>query len=219
MIANRLFSPRRIGVCGSSKRLKPNAAEFCRALGRRLAADKLAKIVSGGTKQRKGQPAGDFAADWWIVSAARDKMNAEVVFKRIVTVVRDDASGTTGFRAGTEQRARGRTSEARRISFVRDVDALIAVAGRGGTDQELALAIEHDIRALPVPTFGGSARKYWDAYRPDLIGALRIDEQRACRWEQPAPTEPERLQDLANEMVEALFSSLPAAPLCDHAVS
>lgn len=77
---------------------------------------------------------GDFAADWWIVSAARDAMDPDVVFERIVTVVRDDSSGTAGFRVGAEQRARGRTSEARRISFVRDVDGLIAVGGRGGTN-------------------------------------------------------------------------------------
>jgi predicted Rossmann-fold nucleotide-binding protein len=209
MMTGKLFSPRTIGVCGSSKGLPPEAAEFCRALGRRLAEDSLARIVSGGTKKRQGTPEGDFAADWLIVDAARAVMDPNVVFERIVTVIRDDGSGTTGFRVGAERRARGKTGEARRINFVRDVDALIAVGGRGGTSQELALAIEQDVRVLPAPTFAGSAREFWDAYRPDLVKALRIDEERAHRWENAVLTEPGKVQELAIEMVDALFNSLP----------
>jgi predicted Rossmann-fold nucleotide-binding protein len=204
-----LFSSRRIGVCGSSKGLTPEAAEFCRALGRRLARDPLAKIVSGGAKKRRGTTDGDLAADWWIVSFARDAMDGRAAFERIVTVVRDETDDAVGFHIGTEQRARGKTSEARRITFVRDVDALIAVAGRRGTDQELALAIEHDIRVLPVPSFGGAAREFWDAYRSDLIKSLRIDDRVARRWEATPPGAAAPLQALANDMVDVLFDSLP----------
>jgi hypothetical protein len=136
-------------------------------------------------------------------------MAPSVVFQRIVTVIRDDSSETLGFRIGAEQYSRGRTSEARRISFVRDLDGLIAVGGRGGTNQELALAIEHDIHVLPVPTFGGAAREYWDAYRTELLTALRIDDALACQWQQPAPADPQQLYSLADCMVATFFRSLP----------
>jgi predicted Rossmann-fold nucleotide-binding protein len=209
MTPQALFSPRKIGVCGSSKELSREGAAFCNALGRRLAAAERIKIVSGGTKKRLGTAKDDFAADWLIISAAQKAMNPGLVPERIVTVVRDDASGTMGFTAGAETRARGRTSEARRISFVRDLDGLIAVGGRGGTNQELALAIEHDVHLLPVPTFGGAAREYWKAYRSDLIMALRITERIAQQWERRAPTEQVKLRRLADGMVKAFLRSLP----------
>jgi hypothetical protein len=66
----QLFSPRTIGVCGSSRHLTREASEFCRALGRRLAGESLARIVSGGTKRRANADEEDYAADWLIVSAA-----------------------------------------------------------------------------------------------------------------------------------------------------
>ena len=84
-----LIAPRTIGVCGSSRGLPPEAIPFCGALGRRLARDSRARIVSGGTKQRSGAREGDLAADWLIVSAACDALSPDVVRERIVTVVQD----------------------------------------------------------------------------------------------------------------------------------
>jgi predicted Rossmann-fold nucleotide-binding protein len=200
-----------IGVCGSSKELSSEAATFCGALGRRLAQDPLARIVSGGTRRRAGRPSDDLAADWLIVNAACETIGPDHELERVVTVLRegDPHDETEAFRKGTERRARGKTGEARRISFVRGLDALIAVGGRGGTAQELALAIEQHIRVLPVPTFDGRAREFWDAYRSDLLTELRIDEERAARWESPPELTPRTLQELADEMVDMLFRSLP----------
>jgi len=150
---------------------------------------------------------GDFAADWHMVTAARETLG-NAASERIMTTQRQDQGGTVGFSIGKELRPRGRTSEARRISFVRSLDALIAVAGGGGTDQELALAVENQIPILPVPAFPGAALDYWKAYRSELIAALRIDEVRASAWEQPPPNESATLRALADEMVDALVNSL-----------
>ena len=118
MSAEKLFAPRNVGVCGSSKELSSEAASFCQALGRRLARESLATIVSGGTK-RHDQTAeeNDLGADWLIVDAARTALDPTAVLERIVTVLRDDFSARTGFRTGTERRSKGKTGEARRISF------------------------------------------------------------------------------------------------------
>jgi len=162
MDSGKLFSPRQIGVCGGSRGLSQRAVEFCKALGRRLAQDPYARIVRGGTKQHASAKSGEFAADWLIVNAASEQLSksSTLVSERIVTIVREDeGSGAVGFSIGSERRARGKTGEARRISFVRDLDALIAVGGGMGTRQELALAIEHDIPVLPVPTFPVQHRK------------------------------------------------------------
>lgn len=209
MATVNLFSPRKIGVCGSSTKLTSEAVKFCQALGRCLARHPQAKIISGGTKKRKWTLPGHFAAEWWIVTAAQKVMAPDVVSERIVTVIRAGSSGALVFSIGAEQYPRGRTSEARRISFVRGLDGLIAVGGGGGTRQELALAIEHDIPVLPVPTFGGAAHEYWHAYRRELMTALRIDDTLARHWEKPAPTDPRELCTLADGMVETFFSSLP----------
>lgn len=214
----RLLVPREVGVCGSSKGLSEGAAEFCGALGRRLALESSVVIVSGGTKKRANTSEGDCAVDWHVVTAARAELGDEnIVSRRIVTVVREDTSDTTSFAIGQKRQARGKTGHARRISFVRDLDALIAVGGRGGTEQELALAIEYHIPVLPVPTFIEKtrpgvfqARDYWNLYRDELIRDLGIDEERASRWEQqPPPTKPQSLRELADDMVAALLRSLP----------
>jgi len=209
MDSGKLFSPRQIGVCGGSRGLSQRAVEFCKALGRRLAQDPYARIVSGGTKQHASAKSGEFAADWLIVNAASEQLSksSTLVSERIVTIVREDeGSGAVGFSIGSERRARGKTGEARRISFVRDLDALIAVGGGMGTRQELALAIEHDIPVLPVPTFPGAAQEVWKAYGTDLIRALRINKNRATRWQRGRSPNSIRL---AREMVDALFASLP----------
>jgi hypothetical protein len=164
--------------------------------------------VSGGAWKRHDTSDDDLAADWWIVSAARDAIPAERVGERIVTVVRDDDDKTTGFRIGTEERARGRTSESRRILFIRDIDALIAIGGRGGTRQELALAWEQHIGVLPVPCFAGAAREFWEAYRSDLLIALGIDDDVARRWERVGSGS-ETGEALVAEMVDVLLKSLP----------
>ena len=214
MEAPRLLSLRKVGVCGSSKGLKKQAIAFCGAIGDTLAKADNVVIVSGGTKLSKNPRPTDYAAEWYVVSAAertlRELPEHPSVNKRIVTVVTDEDSteGNT-FRIGTVRHPRGKTREARRFSFVRRVDALMSVAGRGGTAQELALAMELELPVLPVPMFGGASKEYWDAYRKDLIRKLRLDAATIARWEQPPPKEEERLRALASEMVRVLLASLP----------
>src|SRR5205085_79297 len=127
-----------------------------KAVGTELAKNDSIVIISGGSYRRTGASTNDLATDWHIVNAAalaiRDRWGEDAVDQRIETVIpRDvDASSTPAhqhdadepFRIGTLKRARGKTREARRFSFVRSLDGLFAVAGRGGTAQEMALAIE-----------------------------------------------------------------------------
>ena len=54
----------------------------------------------------------------------------------------EEPDASQRFRIGSLRYPRGRTSEAQRFSFVRDLDALISIAGGQGTAQEIALAHE-----------------------------------------------------------------------------
>jgi hypothetical protein len=213
MTPHKLFAPRRIGVCGSSKDLPAEAVWFCESVGRRLATEAHVVIVSGGSRKRDDVAEGNLATDWHIVNAAAEAIQRagrpEQVEAQIETVVGDDLGKGGYFSMGAHRRARGRTREARRFSFVRSVDALLAVAGRGGTTQELALAAELDIPLMPVPLFGGAAADFWRAYRSELVRALRIDGDTLTRWEGPAPTDRAQLDKLAVEMVGVLLDSLP----------
>ncbi len=197
-------------MCGSSKGLPAAAGDLCKAIGRRLARITNVTIVSGGTKRRKSAFGADnFAADWFVVSAARAEIAADLILERIVTVARDDGGPeSTRFSIGAAQRARGRTSEARRISFVRDLDGLIAIGGGDGTRQELALALEFGIKVLPVPVFDGAAAEMWRAYRSELVDLLRIDDERVREWEKAISSNGDP-QPLADDMVGALLASLP----------
>src|SRR5262245_8527396 len=72
-----LFTRRKIGVCGSSKELPPAAIPLCEALGARLARDRFAVIVSGGTLRRLSAPPNDLSADWHMVSAATKALGGD----------------------------------------------------------------------------------------------------------------------------------------------
>jgi predicted Rossmann-fold nucleotide-binding protein len=209
-----LFTKRRIGVCGSSHKLPPKAVPFCEALGAYLARNTLVVIVSGGTRKRKGAPESDLAADWHIVNAAQQVIRDGGLQwgrleDRIETVLSLEASAEQ-FHVGTVKHPRSGTSEARRFSFVRGVDALIAVGGGGGSAQEMALAHELEKPVLPVPCFGGTAEEFWKAYRSDLVRALSVKEARAARWEAGATLRGAKaVQALAADMADALLSVLP----------
>jgi hypothetical protein len=216
MTPHKLFAPRRIGVCGSSRDLSPGAVLFCKAVGTQLATEPHVVIVSGGSRRRGGTRKDNLATDWHIVNAAAEAIRRRAGLEQIEeqietvvsTVVSDDIGKDELFNIGSLRRARGKTREARRFSFVRSLDALLAVAGRGGTAQELALAVELGMPVLPVPLFSGTAVDVWRAYRSELIRTLRLDEATVKRWEAPAPEDPEELRDLAIEMVGVLLDSL-----------
>jgi hypothetical protein len=69
---HKLFAPRRIGVCGSSKDLPAEAVWFCESVGRRLATEAHVVIVSGGSRKRDDVAEGNLATDWHIVNAAAE---------------------------------------------------------------------------------------------------------------------------------------------------
>jgi hypothetical protein len=172
--------------------------------------------VSGGTKSRKSAPKEDFAADWHIVSAASKVLvhrkvaaDAEDILQDRIETVLSEEESSESFRLGTIRHPRGKTSEARRFSFVRGIDALIAVAGGGGTAQELALAHELEKPVMPVPFFGGTAEVFWKAYATDLIRMMRLTEARTARWQAQAQGTTRQLTAVAGDMVDALLKSLP----------
>jgi hypothetical protein len=180
-------------------------------VGTELAKYDHVVIVSGGSRHTPKASDQDLATDWYIVNAAVQEMRRSGpgrVEERIETVLSTANTTEESFIIGTLRQARGKTRDARRFSFVRSLDALLAVSGRGGTAQELALALELDIPVLPVPLFGGSAAEVWHAYKDDLVPRLRLDGQTVQRWEEEAPSAHEKLQELAVEMVGALISSL-----------
>jgi hypothetical protein len=196
------------------------AVPFCVAIGHELAKQENVVIVSGGARRRAGASPDDLAADWHIVNAAEQEIRRhfgpDAVDQRIETVVTGApgiASSSSAkdekFQIGSLRRARGKTREARRISFVKSLDGLVAIAGRGGTAQELALAMELAAAVLPVPLFGGAAREFWQSYQVDLVQMLQIDEAAAALWQAPAPADEAGINQLAVSMVSALLQALP----------
>jgi predicted Rossmann-fold nucleotide-binding protein len=215
MSTHKLFARRRIGVCGSSRGLTAEAVLFCKAAGSELARNENVVIVSGGTFKRAGTGPDDLAADWHIVSTAereiKERQGQDAVDQRIETVVTGgvDPHADERFQIGVSKPARGKTTEARRFSFVRSVDGLLAVAGRGGTAQEVALAMELEMPLLPVPLFGGKSAEFWSSYETDLIQKLRIDRAVASRWVAPPAANEGLIGQLAVEMVRALLATMP----------
>ncbi|WP_284616672.1 hypothetical protein [Aquabacterium humicola] len=206
-----LLQPRRVGVCGSSMGLSAPAVAFCVSLGRSLAVQPNVVIASGATKRRSVLPmlsGSAHTAEWHIVNAAQAVIPSEEHEARILTFHSPGAERDASFPWGRSCESRGRTGQARRFSFVRALDALIAIAGRRGTSEELSLASELGIPILPVPSFGDASAEHWNAYRKDLLPQLRLTDTRAREWERLC-TKAEDARELAGEMVETFMASLP----------
>lgn len=211
MSGHAVLVRRLIGVCGSSKGLSDAAAAFCECLGQNLAGHPNLVIGSGGTKRRRAlvMPGrSEYSADWHIVSAALQVIPKGKHAERIQTFLSPESDMDDCFEVGIRRQPRGHTSQARRFSFVRHVDALIAIAGRGGTGQELALASELGIPILPVPSFGAASAKHWKAYREELLPQLGLTDAQARRWERPC-TSADEARSLAREMLDAFLVTLP----------
>ncbi len=194
-----LFRRHQIGVCGSSSGLQRGMTELCTSLGHCLGRERNIVIVAGSTKAH--------GAEAIIVKAAATQMPAEQAVERILLYAEIGQTNLSG--VGTFRTPTGQTSEARRISFVLGVDALIAVSGGNGTSQELALALEFGIKVLPVPAFGRAAGEFWKAYKSEIMKTLGIDDSTAKRWENPASYRGGGCDAVAQEMVGALLQSLP----------
>jgi predicted Rossmann-fold nucleotide-binding protein len=209
MVQSRLLALRRVGVCGSSRGLPVDANALCEVLGKELASQPNVIIVSGGTRKQEGSLDDDLAVEWRVVNAAQGALPTEDVSTRIETVVTDTKGRWEQFHIGTIRNPRGKTNEARRFSFVRDLDALIAVSGRRGTAQELALAHELGIPVLPVPIFEGAAKEFWYAYRSDLLRELRLDTGIATKWEATDTADLNAIEKFGSEIIATLLGSLP----------
>lgn len=231
MNGEKSFVKRRIGVCGSSMGLSEHAKLFCEAVGTRLVEDPSVVIVSPGM-QKRGDAANeqDLAAEWYIVSSAEKRL-MELASKNGDYAIDDHIETVSAetnelgcvklFQKGYIHRSRGKTFAAKRYCFVDSIDALIAVTGRLGTGEELALAYELNKGVLPVPSFNGTAREFWSAYRVELLRNLRIDHMRGRYWEAKVwetnvddktvndNTSEQELRNLADDMVSALLDSLP----------
>ena len=196
-----LFRVHRIGVCGSSSLRYPAAAKLCASLGRSLGREPNIVVVAGNTKPR--------GADALIVKAAAEAMGREEAENRILWYAESGQANEAG-RIGTLKSPKGETREARRISFVRYVDALIAVAGGKGTSQELALAFEDGKQVIPVPAFGGAAGDFWERHKKEIVGAFDLTADTARRWENPASFRKGGFDEIADEIVTTLLRKLPA---------
>ena len=207
MPAAPAFRSRRIGLCGGSSGLTAGGAAACQALGRALMQHPDALLVTGGTRRRDPLPGLGLAADWHAASAAADMLPPGRRAERIVTMENPDPGRAEVFHLGRIEAPRGRTQQARRISFVRGLDALIAVAGGSGTAQELALAAELGVPVLALPMFGGTARAHWDLYRAEWLAWVGADDTAARRWESPASDD--AAVAAALEMLALFLARLP----------
>ncbi len=220
------FTHWRVGVCGSSHNLPAMAEEMCEALGEQLGARPTVKVVHSGLKRRSGAKPGTFAADWHFIEGVRRTMR-QSADERIETMLADSDTASPGtisvaaegIKASTEVGAetfvegrvvqiRARNREARRFRFVNALDAVIGLGGGVGTRQQLTLGSAIDIPVLPVPSFGGTAARFWLEHRTDLMSRLAIDEATAARWEQVPRTRDDICQ-IAADMVHRLLRCLP----------
>ena len=171
----RLTTPR-IAICGGSS-IDDRTAQFCKALGRFLAAQTDAVLVTGGCLQRRRKDGGGgdrTSVDWNTVEGAKSVVGDDA--SRIETILPgDDQSDIEKFSAGNPITLKGATPQARRFRLLASADVAVAVAGETGTRQHLDLALAIQKPLLPVPFFHGEAERCWkEPGRPELIRSMGL---------------------------------------------
>lgn len=206
-----VFRPRRIGLCGSFRAPAALAEEVCRRIGRGVAARDGLVLVTGGTR---GRIDGRRAADWYGATAAAEALPPGHEALRIVTLENPDPrTGTRVFVRGRLESPRARTQEGRRISFVRDLDALVAVGGGSGTAQEMALATELGVPVLALPMCGGEAAQHWRAHREAWLAWIGADAGEAAAWETgDADSAEAMLRRFLDRLPRRCFVAMPFGP-------
>jgi hypothetical protein len=122
---------------------------------------------------------------------------------------RDDCSEAEHdgyFREGTIVTAPARVRQDRRFAMVSRVDALIGIGGTRGTPEQLRFARAAGKPFLPVPSFPGESREFWNVHKRSLCVQLRLAPTAAASWEF-APESSFKAERLAQDMVRHLLGA------------
>jgi hypothetical protein len=182
---------------------------LCRSIGAALAERDTVTMVTGGLKRRLADSSG-FAADWHFIEGFRHVLR-DRADDRIETVLADvDQDRALGEPAlfGHVLRVPGRTREARRFAFVRRLDAMVAVGGARGTEQQLQLCAALDLPIVPVPCFPEAAKKFWEEHEDECLQRLQLEPAIASAWK-VVPRTAEDAERMARGIVEALLARIP----------
>src|SRR5262245_9039973 len=198
------FASRRVAVCGGRFGLGPEGAAFCRTIGEQLGLNPNIVLLNRGIKRgdKSTTAPDDYGTEYYVISGAVSHIAPEHREARIETCVNTQGTDELFFE-GRILPARGRSSQARRFNFISRADALIAVSGTNGTEQQLALANALDLPVMPIPTFGGAARAFWHAHREEICDRLRLEAARAERLQESPPS-----AGLAKEFTSVLLAAL-----------
>lgn len=99
----------------------------------------------------------------------------------------NDRPGVVRFKKGKLTEIAGST-QARRFSMVKHIDALITIAGMGNTRSVTELALAIDKPVLPVAFSGGESALLWKKYKTDIQQQLNIPESMQRLLERKAIT-------------------------------
>jgi nucleoside 2-deoxyribosyltransferase len=157
-------------------------------IGEQLALNPNIVLMCRGIKRGdKSTSPDDCGTDFHIISGAIPHIQRQDRETRIEMVVNTKGTDELFFE-GRIISARGKTPQARRFNFVSKADALIAVSGTNGTEQQLALAHALELPILPIPTLGGAAREFWLSHHDEILHRLRLTAADAIRLEGMPPS-------------------------------
>ena len=114
------------------------------------------------------------------------------------------------FEFGEVVEPHGGNEQSRRLSIVSSADVICLAGGRTGTSDYFNFGLALDKPTLPLPFFGGAARKIWGKYHKYLCNYFNIDEPTSSQWLnfQPDILNQEGIAELAERIVVVLAGAV-----------
>ncbi len=199
-----------IAVYGGTE-LDENAQELVHCLTQSLLERPDVVLITGGFdySERSRQAK---STDRTVLEAAREftVTSGKPLRDRFQTWIPEpakDRRDVVRFREGKVRVVTGKSAQARRLTMVEEVDAVVTVAGKKHTALVLDMAYTIGKPALTLPSTGGDSRDYWDENREEIAKTFRLSIDLQRRLESAATASKDELRQLASQLSEHIWSA------------
>ena len=118
-----------------------------------------------------------------------------------------DRKGVERFKEGLVRELKGKSAQARRLTLVEQVDAVVTIKGKKHTALVLDMALAVDKPALPIALTGGDSETYWKDNKEQIVHAFQLSNDLAQRLETVSLGNPDQVERLAWDLAASIWNA------------
>jgi hypothetical protein len=118
-----------------------------------------------------------------------------------------DREGVVRFREGFVRELKGKSAQARRLTMVQQVEAVVTAKGKTHTALVLDQAFALDRPVLPLPFTGGDSQDYWNENKESIVDAFQLSDDLVQRLEAGPAQHSTEMTALAREVADHIWNA------------